>query len=206
MAALAALVASGLILWAANSMVIAAAFLAGIIAIAGLVIVVRRFAGTPESTGPIIDWTIARALASGEGGALAVTDRAGRLVCANDRYEAMFGGFVTPPGLPVGDAGVAALTAAGRTGWRDGVGDAPDLTAGGVRFDVAVERSGAQDDLLVWRFIPTVETNLAEDAGRLLAGVAGDSLGRAGHDGGAGRPRRPRDRRQSGVAPAIDGA
>ena len=30
--------------------------------------------------------------------AVAVTDRAGRLVCANDRYEALFGGFPTPPG------------------------------------------------------------------------------------------------------------
>ena len=179
-AALAAIVASGLILWVANSVAIAAAFLAGIAAIAGLIIVVRRFAGTPENAGPIIDWTIARALASGEGGALAVTDRAGRLVCANDRYEAMFGGFVTPPGLPVGDAGVAALAAAGRTGWRDGAGHAPGLTAGGAHFDVAVERSGAQDDLLVWRFVPTVETDLADDAGRLLAGIAGDSLGRAG--------------------------
>src|SRR3546814_3710041 len=52
--------------------------------------------------------------------AVAITDRAGRLVCANDRYEALFGGLPTPPGLPVGDSDVSLLAAAGRAAWRDG--------------------------------------------------------------------------------------
>src|SRR3546814_9765761 len=43
-----------------------------------------------------------------------------RLVCANDRYEALFGGLPTPPGLPVGDSDVSLLAAAGRAAWRDG--------------------------------------------------------------------------------------
>ncbi|RHW16423.1 response regulator [Sphingomonas gilva] len=179
-ASLAAIAASGLVLWAVGSAIVAAAFLAGVIAIMGIVVLARRLGGGTEPAAPVIDWTIARALASGEGGALAVTDRAGRLVCANDRYEAAFGGFVTPPSLPVGDAGVAALTAAGRTAWRDGMGGAPGLVANGAQFGVTVERSGAQEDLLVWRFVPTAETDLAADAGRLLGGSAGDALGRAG--------------------------
>lgn len=179
-ALLAACAASGVILWVIGSPVIAAGFFGGVIAIAGMVALAARLNRSEGGGVPIIDWTIARALASGEGGALAVTDRAGRLVCANDRYESAFGGFVTPPGLPVGDAGVAALTEAGRTAWRDGMGGAPGLIAGGAQFGVTVERSGAMDDLLVWRFVPTAETELADDAGRLLGGGAGDALGRAG--------------------------
>ena len=174
-----AIAAAALMLWVLDSWAIAAGFLVGLLAIGALLVAAGRLV-RPSEAAPRADWSLARALALGDIGAVAVTDRAGRLVCANERYEALFGGFVTPPGLPVGDGGVAALTAAGRAAWRDGAGAAPSLFAGRVRVDAQVERTGAGDDLLLWRFVPTEEASLIEEAGRQLDAAVGDALGRSG--------------------------
>src|SRR3546814_6819417 len=56
--------------------------------------------------------------------AIAITDRAGRMVCANDLFATWFGGFVTPPGLPLEGQGADRLKNAGRAAWRDGEGHA----------------------------------------------------------------------------------
>src|SRR3569623_3022913 len=113
------LAAAAIALAILRSLPVAAAFLAAGLVIGGALIVARRlFAGNAaEAAEP--DWSVARALAAGSSDALAVTDRAGRLVCANDRYEALIGGFPQQPALPLGDADASALGAAGRSAWRD---------------------------------------------------------------------------------------
>lgn len=105
------------ILGVVGDVVFAAGFVAAAIVLAGTVVVLRS-AFAPAAAAEIdIDWSVARALAAASPDAVAVTDRAGRLVCANDRYQAVFNGYPTPPNLPVGEAESQRLqTPGGRHG------------------------------------------------------------------------------------------
>ena len=174
-------VAAGLVvLWLVGSAVVAAAFLGSALVLAGVLVAARRL--FPGEAGAVAapDWSVARAIAASSPDAIAVTDRAGRLVCANDRYEAVFGGFPTPPGLPVGAAGVDRLGAAGRAAWRDGDARVERLLANGTALAAEIARTGADDDLLVWRFRAAEGIDLAHTMERLIAGATGDRLGSAG--------------------------
>ncbi|TXC71481.1 response regulator [Sphingomonas ginsenosidivorax] len=179
-AAGAALGAALLILLLVGSVVAAAGFLAAGI-IAGGAVIAWRTLDAASTAGPrAIDWDFARALAEASTDAVAVTDRAGRLVCANDAYERVFGGFPTPPGLPLDEVGVAALGNAGRAAWRDGSARADRLATPTARVSVRVTRAGDEADMLVWRFVTTEEDDLAETASALIAGPTGDRLGSSG--------------------------
>ena len=68
------------------------------------------------------DWSVTVAAIEREDCAIAITDRAGRLVCANRRYDEWFGAGHAPPRLPVDAASLERLANAARTGWRDGKG------------------------------------------------------------------------------------
>ncbi|CAN5476512.1 ATP-binding protein [soil metagenome] len=174
------LAAALIVLGILRSLPVAAAFLATGLVIGGALIVARRL--FPRSAGEASepDWSVARALAAGSGDALAVTDRAGRLVCANDRYEALFGGFPTPPALPIGDADASSLGAAGRAAWRDGVASVARLVSRGTPLSVEVTRAGDAEDMLVWRFGGTQGLDLASDVEAMIAGAVGDRLASAG--------------------------
>ncbi len=176
----AALGAALLILLLLGSVVAAAGFLAAGI-IAGGAVIAWRTLDTAGTTSPrAIDWDFTRAVAEASTDAVAVTDRAGRMVCANDAYERVFGGFPTPPGLPLGEVGVAALGNAGRAAWRDGSARADRLATPTARLSVRVTRAGDEADMLVWRFVTTEEDDLAETADRLISGATGDRLGSSG--------------------------
>ena len=54
--------------------------------------------------------------------ALAITDRAGRLLCANDRFTQLFDGPRAPPDLGLDAASHEMLLRAARAAWRDGQG------------------------------------------------------------------------------------
>jgi len=176
----AAILAAGLILWLVGSMALAAGFAAAAVVAGGAAVAWRLMAPAPAMEGGWIDWSLARVLAEASGDAIAVTDRAGRLVSANDRFDALFGGLPTPPGLPLGDDGVARIGAAGRAAWRDGEGLAPGLLVDGGRVDGRVVRAGETGDALVWRFAAVVQDDHAATAAALVAGPTGDRLGRAG--------------------------
>ncbi|MES2045307.1 MAG: response regulator [Pseudomonadota bacterium] len=174
------LAAAAVVLVVLRSLPIAAAFLAAGLVIGGALIVARRlFAGNATDTAEP-DWSVARALAAGSSDALAVTDRAGRLVCANDRYEALFGGFPTPPALPIGDADASILGAAGRAAWRDGSARVARLVSRGTPLSVEVSRAGEAEDMLVWRFGGAQGLDLASDVEGMIAGAIGDRLASAG--------------------------
>ena len=172
----AGLAAALLILWLVRSPALAAGFLAAGLAASGAAAVHRLLAPAAVPAVAAPDWSLAFALAQASDDAVAVTDRAGRLVCANDAWEALFGGLPTPPGLPLGDAAVSALGHAGRTAWRDGVAR---VSLGEV--SASVSRAGAEADLLVWRVAQAAsETDPARLLGAHLAGPTGDRLGAAG--------------------------
>ncbi|GAA0731534.1 response regulator [Sphingomonas japonica] len=177
-AVLAAVAAALAMLWLLGDLAIAAGALATGLIVAGGIASAVRFARQAPATEAVIDWSVARALAAASPDALAVTDRSGRLVCANDAYEALFGEFPTPPNLAVGDAGIAALGAAGRAAWRDGSASAPGLTGEAGQIDVSVTRAG--DDMLVWRFAADPAKASGSDLAEAIAGATGDRLAAAG--------------------------
>jgi two-component system cell cycle sensor histidine kinase/response regulator CckA len=189
--ALASGVAAALvILLLLGNIVIAAAFLATAILIGGGALAYRRIFPASGGEGAEPDWALARVLAGASPDAVAVTDRAGRLVCANDRYEALFGGFPTPPDLPLDSNGAERLGVAGRKAWRDGTATIDRLFARGTAITGEVACAGTDGDLLVWRFREPTGLNLAATVEDLVAGRTGDQFGRSGimvaligHDG-----------------------
>ena len=177
----AGIAAAALILWVLGDAIVAAAFFATAIVIGGLLIAARRLLPAKGATGDVeVDWSLARALAQASPDAVAITDRAGRLVCANDRYETLFDGFPTPPGLPVGEEGIAALAAAGRVAWRDGTGSLQRLVSKGTPLAAEITRAGTADDMLIWRLHGVEGLDLVGDVTTLIGGPTGDRLAAAG--------------------------
>lgn len=174
------LAAALVILGVVGSIPLAGTFLATTLVLGGALVVYRQLFQSPTVVASEPDWSIARALAESSSDAIAVTDRAGRLVCANDRYEAIFLGFPTPPGLPFDASGVERLSAAGRAAWRDGSAGTDRLVVHGTVLTADVARAGEDGNLLVWRFRGNEGLDLARTMETLLSGPTGDRLGSAG--------------------------
>ncbi|WP_374526375.1 response regulator [Sphingopyxis sp.] len=176
-----ALLSVGLLFWATRDAVLAAGFLAGLAVAAGGVLLARRlFPAAIGAETPLPDWTMLRAAVNHDDVAIAVTDRGGRLVCANDLFATWMGGFVTPPGLPLDGRGAELLKNAGRTAWRDGEGRVDEIAVGPLQLQAQVMRSGQAEDYLVWRFSALERLDLATEVMRHLDGPAGRTLGGAG--------------------------
>ncbi|MCW5645731.1 MAG: response regulator [Sphingopyxis sp.] len=176
-----ALLSVALLLWATRDGVLAAGFLAGLAVAAGGVLLVRRlFPASVAGEAALPDWTMLRQAVNHDDVAIAVTDRAGRMVCANDLFATWMGGFVTPPGLPFEGRGAETLKNAGRAAWRDGEGRADDLVVGPLHLGAQVTRTGQAEDYLVWRFAAVERLDLVTEILRHLDGPAGRTLGQAG--------------------------
>ena len=176
-----ALVSTALLFWATRDTVLAAGFLAGLaMAFGGVVLVRRLFPATVAGEAALPDWTMLRQAVNHDDVAIAVTDRAGRLVCANDLFATWMGGFVTPPGLPLEGRGADLLKNAGRAAWRDGEGQVDDIAIGALQLRAQIARSGQAEDYLVWRFSTLERLDLASEVVRYLDGPAGRTLGQAG--------------------------
>ncbi len=176
----AGLAAAVVILVLLGNPLVAGGFLAGGLLLGGAAIAARLVRPETEAPAAEIDWSIVHSLAEASDDAVAVTDRGGRLVCANYAYRALFAGDPTPPNLPVGDSGVAALAAAGRAAWRDGLGDVARLTAPGGPISTQIMRSGQTGDMLVWRFRGAEGMDLVARAEALVSGPVGNRLAAAG--------------------------
>ncbi|MBO9713792.1 response regulator [Sphingomonas sp.] len=177
-AALAGFAAAAVVLLTLDNRVVAIGFVAAGILAAGAIYAARRLFAPAAAEVVETDWSVAYALAAASDDALAVTDRAGRLVCANSRYEALFAGFPTPPSLPVSDVANTRLADAARAAWRDGEGRVDDLHVFGAPVSARVARVG--EDSLVWRFIGVQALDLAAQVQALLAGSTGERMGAAG--------------------------
>ena len=110
-----------------------------------------------------------------------MTDRAGRLVCANPLYEKWFTADHAPPRLPVDNASLERLAKAGRAAWRDGKGvvDVIESEQGG-RWKVTALRSGRGDDYLVWTVTAVTPPDLVAELVPYLDGKLGRALSQAG--------------------------
>lgn len=176
-----ALASTALLGWAVGDWRWVAGFAAGLLATAAILLLHRRLAPA-EAAGAVAayDWSVVRAAADDEDAAVAITDRAGRLVCANQRYEEWFGGYPTPPALPLDASAVDALKGAARAAWRDGEVALGGLSRDGRHYAARVRRAGRADDHLVWRLTEEASEDAGADFARLTAGPFGTLLSNAG--------------------------
>jgi two-component system, cell cycle sensor histidine kinase and response regulator CckA len=176
----AALASAGLVFWAIGDAGMAAGFAAAVMALAALVALARHVFPAASTERVEFDWALMREAAESDDIAVAVTDRAGRLVCANGAHEKWFGGPFAPPGIGLADGHTALLAAAGKAAWRDGRATAPGLKRDLLAFDAEVIRGGRTEDHLIWRFRPTQTLDLVSEAKRLIEGPPGQRIGEAG--------------------------
>ena len=177
------LAASVILLWfVVGQPLVVAGFGGGVVALGGLAYALSQRqppAREPELALP--DWSVTVAAIEQPDRAIAITDRAGRLVCANPLFEQWFGAAHAPPRLPVDEGSLERLAKAARSGWRDGQGKADLIeTAEGERWRAEAMRAGRGDDFLVWRFTYLLATDPVADLVRQIDGKVGRALDRAG--------------------------
>jgi two-component system, cell cycle sensor histidine kinase and response regulator CckA len=178
--AVAAAVSGLLIFLLLRDVAIAAGFVAGSAAVGALFFLSRGAAAPAVTKMRVQDWGLTRAAIDSDTQAIAVTDREGRLVCANDLYGEWFEGLLPPTSLPLSETEVGRLVAAEETAWRDGRAQIGRLQREVGEVSVDLLRAGTVDDHLIWRFRPFASTNLTNEARRMIAMQPGDRLGEAG--------------------------
>ncbi|MBS0473596.1 MAG: response regulator, partial [Proteobacteria bacterium] len=155
--------------------------IAGLIGLGALVWTLGRQRSEPAATETALpDWSVTVAAIDRADAAVAITDRAGRLVCANPLYERWFGVSQAPPRLAVDNASLERLAKAGRSGWRDGKGQADLVESAEGRWTASVTRAGRGDDYLVWTLAALAGTDLVADLVPHLDGKFGRALSQAG--------------------------
>ncbi len=183
----AGLIASLTLLWFVTGQpLVVAGFAGGVLALGGLVRSLSMREGpVREAEYALPDWSVTVAAIERPDTAIAITDRAGRLVCANARYEEWFGTAHAPPRLPVDAASLDRLARAARSGWRDGKGSADLIEgvfadSGAGRWRGLASRAGRGDDFLVWQFTPMMAPDPVGDLVVQLDGKLGRALTLAG--------------------------
>jgi len=179
-----ALVASTLVLFVAtSSWLVALAFLLGVGVLFGAGLMLDRLRTAPaqdQQASP--DWTVTVAAIEQAGEAVAITDRANRLVCANSQYIESFGASAAPPALPFAREALEALTRLARDAWRDGAAVIDSLLDGESEagWTISARRAGRGDDHLVWRLRPITRATGVGLGALDLSGPFGKMLSRAG--------------------------
>jgi len=189
----AALLASiGLVQLVGQSTALTAVYAAGLLVLGLVAFVAGRMPeqGAAAAGDSATDWSVTLAAIELPGLAVAITDRANRLVCANSAFEQWFGSGNSPPRLPVDDAGAEALARLARAAWRDGASETATIGDGTSDWLAEARRAGRGDDFLVWRFESLIRNEPFSTAGEHIAGLYGEVLGAAGiavalvsHDG-----------------------
>jgi two-component system cell cycle sensor histidine kinase/response regulator CckA len=126
------------------------------------------------------DWSVTVSAIEQPGTAVAITDRANRLVCANAAFELWFGSSNAPPRLPVDGASADALARAARSAWREGDGGSQTIADEDNTWTAEVVRAGRGEDYLVWRFAPVVRHEPLQGIGKYVTGAFGKILSAAG--------------------------
>ncbi|WP_068862190.1 response regulator [Erythrobacter dokdonensis] len=178
------ILASTMVLFFATaSWLVALVFVLAVAVLLGSVLVFDRMRAAPvEDLSASPDWTVTVAAIENDGEAIAITDRANRLVCANGFFIDSFGSAAAPPALPFEREGLEALARLARNAWREGAGAIEALAApdGGIEWDISASRAGRSEDHLVWRLRPVPRVAGASLGALDLSGPFGKMLSRAG--------------------------
>ncbi len=126
------------------------------------------------------DWSITRATAELAGAAVAVSDRAGRLVCANSLFSQWFEGLRAPTDLAVDDAGRELLIELARSAWRDGQASVNGVRKGAVEYTARAIRSGTGDEYLLWWIAPVEKLDIETRASEFVTGRIGRAMALSG--------------------------
>jgi two-component system cell cycle sensor histidine kinase/response regulator CckA len=134
---------------------------------------------SPEtiSTGP--DYSIVGAALSVSRDPMALTDREGSLLVVNSAYRERFASAPTGQ-LATDEEGRSGLELAQSMAWRDGAGCVAGIETIAGMSRIEVERVGARDDLLLWRFPAPPTADPLNLAVRRVQGAVGERLARAG--------------------------
>ena len=179
----AAILSATLIWLVGGSILVAAAYVGGLMVLVLALFLTSGLRGTSENDGQSQpDWSVTHAAIENRRRAIAITDRANRVVCSNTCYDQWFGGEAAPMELGFDPSDRDRLSGAARAAWRDGDGAAADLvfTASGKRYKLKVERSGRGEDYLVWRFSEIVVANSYDGVAERISGPFGYMMSRAG--------------------------
>jgi len=176
-------IVSAAVLWlATGSAIVALAFvLAAGVLLAGVVLLDRVRAPSEEGSLAAPDWSVTVAAIERAGEAIAITDRANRMVCANLFFLDSFGAGAAPPMLPMERAALEAVTLLARNAWRDGTASLEEVEASDeTRWQITATRAGRGDDHLIWRLKPLARSGGESLQALDLAGPFGKMLSRAG--------------------------
>ncbi|MEO0872034.1 MAG: PAS domain-containing protein, partial [Pseudomonadota bacterium] len=172
-----------------SNSVLTAVFGLALLVLLGAVIAFERTRVAPDEVLMMAspDWSVTLAAIEGEAAssavAVAITDRANRLVCANSAYIDAFDVASAPPQLALDRSGLEVLAKAAREAWRDGfmaLEKLPGLAESARQWSVTATRAGRGDDHLIWRFTPLVLEEVSRVEALDLAGPFGQMLSRAG--------------------------
>lgn len=178
-----AVLASAAVLWfATGSGIVALAFvLAAGVLLAGVALLDRMRDAPAGDALAAPDWSVTVAAIERGAEAIAITDRANRMVCANTFFLDSFGAGAAPPALPFGRQEQEAITLLARNAWRDGSASLDDVEAADeTRWQMTATRAGRGDDHLIWRLKPVTRSRSADLGALDLAGPFGKMLSRAG--------------------------
>ncbi|WDF71091.1 response regulator [Novosphingobium sp. KACC 22771] len=175
----AALAFSACLVWLATGQAGAVAgFVGGALVLGAAGVLLGRRSGAVEDAEPIEpDWSVTVAAIESDA-AVAIVDRAGRLVCANAAFEAGFGAWA-PPALPFGDE-AGALEDLARAAWRDGAARERVKAPDGTVWEIDTTRAGRAEAYLIWRLHRMDAPDPVSELAAHLAGKLGIVLGHAG--------------------------
>ncbi len=177
-----AMLVSLILLWVATrSPVMTGAFAAGLVGFWGLAEYVRR-TRAPEATSETLppDWSITRDTADLSVAAVAVSDRAGRLVCANGLFGKWFEGVSAPPNIDIDEGGRQLLADLARAAWRDGEAQVDGVRKRDEEYSVRALRSGAGDEYLLWWIAPAERVDIETRARDFVSGRLGRFMALSG--------------------------
>ena len=171
-----------LVQFATDNAIVTLAYAGGVVVLALAAFMAGRHrqprADRIEASAP--DWAVTVAAIEQPGLAIAITDRANRLVCANAAYEMWFGSSNPPPRLPVDGTSSDLLARLARNAWRDGSGEGVAVADEERSWTAEATRAGRGDDYLVWRFAPVQRAEPLAGVGKYVTGTWGRMLSAAG--------------------------
>jgi two-component system cell cycle sensor histidine kinase/response regulator CckA len=170
------------ILWfSTKNVILLGASVAAIIAVAGLFHFFRSGPGVEGASAlSVPDWSITHAAVQLNNAAIAISDRAGHLVCANDHFTNAFPGLKAPPDIGLDNANRALLDAAAQAAWRDGNADVAAIVNEGRAYSVKVARAGMADEYLMWHFVAAEEIDMERRAIEMITGHIGAAMSSSG--------------------------
>ncbi len=176
-------VSAGALFMASDDAIMTLAYAGGVIMLLlGFVLFERRGGPAEGVAAAIPDWTVTVAAIEHGDEAVAISDRANRLVCANTLYRETFSASAAPSALPLERADLEIMTRLTREVWRDGRAEIASLALPGsdTVWRVAGERAGRAEDHVIWRLRPLTAAANESLAEVDLSGAFGRMLSRAG--------------------------